>query len=539
MKALTAEEMREVDRLTTERFGVPSRQLMEAAGESVAVAARRACVRANRAGRAICVLCGKGNNGGDGFVAARHLLERGVSHVKVLLFANPSELRGDVAENFRRWSDQGGNTAVIADEAAWKAVWPEVASAGVLIDALLGTGLSGPARGLIATAVDDINRLSHNAKLPRPRLILAVDTPSGLPSDGAAAEGAVLRAHLTVTFTAPKVGQLISQDAPCCGELVLRQIGSPAALVEELGRQKLRISGPDEFALLPLVRAADSHKGTFGHALLVAGSLGKTGAAILSGLGCLRSGAGLTTIAAPDVVLQAIASGRPEYMTEPLASTSAGTIARKNLHDGALVRIGHGKNVIAIGPGVSTEAETQEFIRGTVRETPLPVILDADGLNAFAGKAELLRQRKSSFLAVTPHPGEMARLLGTSSAAVQEDRAKLARQAAAEWNAYVILKGFHTILAAPDGQVWVNTVGNAGLAKGGTGDVLTGVLAAMTAQFGTSDWLRVLALGVYLHGAAAGVKPYRPEDAGLLASEVAHHIPQARAWLIEEIRRGA
>ena len=538
MKALTAAEMREVDRLTTERFGVPSQHLMEAAGASVAAAAYRLCVKANRAERGICVLCGKGNNGGDGLVAALHLLQKGIRHIKVLLFADPSQLRGDAADNYRRWRDEGGNTALVTEDSAWKAIWPEVVSAGVLIDALLGTGLSGPARGLMAAAIEDVNRLSRNAKAAMPSLILAVDTPSGLPSDGAAAEGPVLRAHLTVTFTAAKVGQLVSPDAPCCGQLVVRPIGSPRALVEEVGKENLRVGGPEEFASLPLVRAADSHKGTFGHALLMAGSLGKSGAAILCGLGCLRSGAGLTTVATPDAVVQAVASGPPEFMTEPLSSTALGTIARKNLHDGTLARIGQGKSVVAIGPGVSTEPETQEFIRGAVRDTPLPIILDADGLNAFAGKADLLRQRKSAFLAVTPHPGEMARLLGTSSAAVQDTRARLAQQAAKEWNAHVILKGFHTILAAPDGQVWINTTGNAGLAKGGTGDVLTGVLAAMTAQFGTSDWLRVLALGVYLHGSAASAAPFRPEDAGLLAGDVARYMPRARARLLEEIRRG-
>ena len=538
MKALTAAEMREVDRLTTARFGVPSQQLMEAAGASIAAAAYRFSAKANRAQRGVYVLCGKGNNGGDGLVAARHLLEKGIRHIKVLLFAEASELRGDASDNYVRWRNEGGNTAVVADETAWRAIWPEVASAGVLVDALLGTGLSGPARGLMATAIDDLNRLSRNAKAALPSLILAVDTPSGLPSDGSAADGPVLRAHLTVTFTAAKVGQLVSPDAACCGQLVVRQIGSPPSLVEEIGQENLRVNGPDEFASLPLVRAADSHKGTFGHALLLAGSLGKSGAAILCGLGCLRSGAGLTTLATPDAVLQAVASGPPEYMTEPLASTATGTIARRNLHDGTLARIGQGKSVMAIGPGVGTEPETEEFIRGAVRDTPLPIILDADGLNAFAGKADLLRQRKSPFLALTPHPGEMARLLGTSSAAVQDTRARLAQQAAKDWNAHVILKGFHTILAAPDGQVWINTTGNAGLAKGGTGDVLTGVLAAVTAQFGTSDWQRVLALGVYLHGSAASAAPYRPEDAGLLAGDVARHIPRARARLLEEIRSG-
>jgi hydroxyethylthiazole kinase-like uncharacterized protein yjeF len=538
MKALTAAEMREVDRLTTARFGVPSLQLMEAAGAGVAAAARIPALKVNRVQKGICILCGKGNNGGDGFVAARHLLEMGVRHVKVFLFADPLELRGDAAENYRRWREEGGNTAVIKDESFWNAVWPEVASAGVIVDALLGTGLTGPARGLIAQAIDDVNRLSRNGKAPCPAFILAVDTPSGLPSDGPAAEGPVLYAHSTVTFTAPKVGQLVSPDAACCGQLLVRQIGSPYALVEEIGKENLRQTGPEEFGSLPLVRAADSHKGTFGHALLIAGSLGKSGAAILSGLACLRSGAGLTTLATPDSVLPAVASGPPEYMTEPLASTDTGTIARKNFVDGRLAQIGHGKTVLAIGPGLGTEPETQDFIRGVIRDTPLPLILDADGLNAFAGKADLLRQRKSEFLVITPHPGEMARLLGTSSAAVQDSRAKIAQDAAKRWNVHVILKGFHTILAAPDGQIWINATGNAGLAKGGTGDVLTGVLAGMTAQFGTSDWLRVLAFGVYLHGSAASIAPYRPEDAGLLASDVAQHLPRARRKLIEEIRRG-
>src|SRR5262249_55194297 len=209
-------EMREVDRLTTERYGVPGIQLMEAAGESVATAARVACYRANRAGKPISVLCGKGNNGGDGFVAARHLLQKGARHIKVLLFADPLELRGDAQENYRRWRDAGGNTAQIADESAWKDLWPEISSAGVIIDALLGTGLNGPATGLIALAIEDLNRLSNNAKSPTPALILAVDTPSGLPSDGDAAQGPVLHAHSTVTFTAPKVGQLVSPDAARC-----------------------------------------------------------------------------------------------------------------------------------------------------------------------------------------------------------------------------------------------------------------------------------------------------------------------------------
>jgi NAD(P)H-hydrate epimerase len=197
-----------------------------------------------------------------------------------------------------------------------------------------------------------------------------------------------------------------------------------------------------------------------------------------------------------------------------------------------------GKTVLGIGPGLGTDQETQEFIRKFVCETSMPTILDADGLNAFAGKAELLRLRKSPFLAITPHPGEMARLLQCTSAAIQGDRVKAAQEAANRWNAHVILKGFHSIIAAPDGQVLVNTTGNAGLSKGGTGDVLTGVLAALTAQFGTDDLTRILALGVYLHGAASSLLPPDEDFSGILASEVANAVPRARATLIEEIRRG-
>jgi len=364
-----------------------------------------------------------------------------------------------------------------------------------------------------------------------------VDTPSGLPSDGAAAEGPVLRAHATVTFTAPKIGQLISQDAAACGRLLVRSIGSPQAVVQETGQGTLRWAGPEEFSTLPLVRPIDSNKGTFGHVLLVAGSLGKSGAAILGGLAALRTGAGLVTVATPDVVLPIVAAAHPEYMTESLEVTPAGTIARGNLDRDQFAKLLQGKTCLALGPGLGTHPETQEFIRDVVRTNSLPMILDADGLNAFAGQGDLLSERAAKFLVVTPHPGEMARLLFTTTKAVQADRVQVAMDAARRWKAFVLLKGFHTLLAAPDGAVFVNTTGNAGLAKGGSGDVLTGVLAALTAQFGTEDWLRVLALGAYLHGAAADSLVDDGDASGLLASDVALAVPHAREELIAELRR--
>jgi NAD(P)H-hydrate epimerase len=289
---------------------------------------------------------------------------------------------------------------------------------------------------------------------------------------------------------------------------------------------------------LPLIRAVDSHKGTFGHVLVVGGSQGKSGAAVLAGYAALSTGAGLTTIACPDVIQPIIAAAHPEYMTEPLASTSHGSIAHSNLASGRLENILPGKTVLAIGPGLGTDSETQDVIRHLVKNVPRPIILDADGLNAFAARLDALRDRKSEFLCVTPHPGEMARLLGISNADVQADRLKAATEAAKRANAHVLLKGFHTVLAAPDGRAWINTTGGPALAKGGSGDVLTGVLAALTAQFGTSDWLRVLALGAYLHGAASLHTSGWKDASGELASGVAFAIPMMRHNLLREIQFG-
>ena len=535
MKALTAAEMQEVDRLTTERFAVPSHQLMENAGQSVAEVflEQYAHKMTNPPGR-VAVLCGKGNNGGDGFVVARHLKEE-AEQVHVYLFAKPEELRGDAAKNFQRWRDLGDVTTV-QSAADWDKARTDISSAEVIIDALLGTGIRGAATGLIAQAIEDVNRLSHDATAARPAWIVAVDTPSGLPSDGEAAAGPVIKAHWSVTFTAPKIGQLISLQAGCCGQLVVRDIGSPAALIEEVGKGSLRWAGPDEFAGLPLIRAAESHKGTFGHLLLLAGSLGKTGAAVLAGQAALRGGAGLVTIATPEPALPVIASMQPEFMTEGFPATTEGTFALEAIRSGELAQALKGITALSIGPGVGQHPETQEFLRSVVAETDLPIVLDADGLNAFASHGYLLEKKRTKSLVVTPHPGEMARLLGSTIPQVQHDRVKTASDAAKKWNAVVVLKGFHSITAGPQGEVFVNTTGNPALAKGGSGDVLTGLLGALIAQFGTQDLIRVVALGVYLHGLAADLLAEQSDASGVLAGEVAHAIPFARRKLLQELQ---
>jgi len=533
MKALTAAEMREVDRLTSERYGIPSLQLMENAGKQIFDFLRSAY--GDVATSHAAILCGKGNNGGDGFVVARYLQEEGLKP-SVYLFAEQTAVRGDAAENLVRLKKSGTKIQEVTTSAKWELVRGEVAKSRVIVDALLGTGLKGKVEGLLASVIEDVNQVSRDATSLQPEAVVAVDTPSGLPSEEEPAEGPVIRAHATVTFTAPKIGQLVSRDSACCGKFHVRNIGSPPELIEELGKRKIRWIEPREFLELPLVRPAHSHKGKFGHVLIFAGSLGKSGAAILAGRGALCSGSGLVTVATPDVVLPVVAAAQPELMTEPLTSTKAGTIASANGKSTRLSALLRSKTLLAMGPGIGIHRETQGFVTSLVRQTELPIILDADGLNAFAGRARDLAKRKTQHLVLTPHPGEMARLLGVSISTVQADRLGTALKAAKGWKAHVILKGFHTILATPDGQAFVNTTGNPGMAKGGTGDVLTGILAGTASQLGMQHWDRALALGVYLHGRSGDDSIAQRAEAGLLAGEIANTLPATCHRLLTELR---
>jgi len=298
----------------------------------------------------------------------------------------------------------------------------------------------------------------------------------------------------------------------------------------------LRWAGPEEFGGLPLIRAVDAFKNSYGHVLLVAGSAGKSGAAVLAGQSALRGGAGLVTIATAEPVQAIVAASQAEYMTQALESTKDGAISGEAIRSGRFAEILQGKTVLAMGPGIGTHAETQEFVREAVRTAEIPVVLDADGLNAFANQGDLLSKRKSTHLMVTPHPGEMARLLGSKSSDVEKHRVKVATEAARRWNAHVVLKGFHTLVASPRGEILVNTTGNAGLAKAGSGDVLTGLIAALVAQFGCEDLHRVVTLGVYLHGLAAEILSMPSDVSGLLAGDIAQAVPFARRKLIQDLQ---
>jgi ADP-dependent NAD(P)H-hydrate dehydratase / NAD(P)H-hydrate epimerase len=533
MKILSVNEMREVDRLTTERLGISQIALMENAGLAVArfVAAHFAPIDDRR----VTVLCGKGNNGGDGFVAARVLREMGAEPT-VFLFGDPLELRGEAAASFKGLcaaSAVAKDVKVIRDAASWEAARESILSARVIVDAMLGTGLRGAAEGVLAQCIEHVNRRDALTR------VVAVDIPSGISGDTGATGGPAIVADYTVTFTAPKVGMLVASASPFVGKLAVAKIGSPPELLEETARNNMRWTEPWEFRRMRFHRKADSNKGLYGHVLIVAGSVGKAGAAGMAARGALRTGAGLVTVATPEPVLATVAGFAPEIMTEPLHATAAGTIARDVFDSGGFARILHGKNVLAMGPGLTTQEETRKFVKAVVASRPaVPVILDADGLNAFDSCAEELRGGAELF-AVTPHPGEMARLLGCTARDVQASRVQIAMGAAAQWKAFVILKGNWTVIAAPDGRVWINSTGNPGMSSGGTGDVLTGMLAGLTAQFAAQqDWAETLALGVYLHGLAGDLAAEEFGEAPLAATDLIRRISPAFAQLYDELRAG-
>jgi len=544
MRILTAAQMREADRLTTERQGIPSPHLMENAGSGVVKFLQREFPDLSK--KRVVIFCGKGNNGGDGFVVARLLKEFGTAP-KVLVFAEPEEVCGDALlslERLRRAGEEIISVTTAKQWVAWKS--GELERCEIIIDALLGTGLNAPVTGLLAQVINDVNALgSHSCRRPK---IISVDMPSGLPSDGGPVNGPVIRADSTVTFTAPKMGQLLSTNSENVGHLVVHEIGTPRSLVDQIAddgadtRNQLRWLELQEFRDVPLRRRPDSNKGIYGHALIVAGARGKAGAAALAGFGALRSGAGLVTVATPEDSLPTVASFRPELMTAPLAQTDAGTVSLRNFEYNRFADLLTQKNVLGIGPGLSMNHETQQFILRVLLECPLPIVLDADGLNALAAASDeyinSLGRRKSPAIVLTPHPGEMARLLKITVKEVQADRLGSAQRAVAIYKSFVVLKGFHTIVVAPNGHAFINSTGNPGMATAGTGDVLTGMLTALTAQFGIERWEQILGLGVYLHGLAGDIAAEKFGEAPLVASDLIESIPAAFARLHTDIDNG-
>ena len=510
MKIVTSSEMREIDRRTSQRFGVPSLTLMENAGSAVAEFANSSFLTKGIYG----IICGRGNNGGDGFVVARKLHEIG-RNVQVLLLADPSELRGDAAANYERLPIKP-LVAKTTDELNSEAARGVFAS-DVLIDAILGTGFHPPVRGLYAQAIEKINASSAP--------VIAVDIPSGADADIMGSQtGAISRADGIVTFTAPRPAHVFGSLT--AGPIVITPIGSPHEAIQS--SLDLNVITAQEVAPLLAPRPRDSNKGMYGHVLVVGGSLGKAGAAAMAGFSALRAGAGLVTVATPRSVLPTVASFHPELMTEPLEETGDGTISSHARQ--AIEQLASKKTVLAIGPGISRNQETAEIVLKTVADSNLPIVLDADGLNAFEHHQDDLKGT-SRTLVLTPHPGEMSRLTGLSTAAIQRDRIRVARNFAQENGVILVLKGDRTIVANPQGEAWVNPTGNPGMATGGTGDILTGMVAGLLAQFPQRAAEAVLA-AVYLHGLAGDLSCYGTYSAGfgeqcLVATDLISAFPAA------------
>ena len=506
MKILTAAQMREVDQRTAE-LGIPSIVLMENAGHRVVEFLERQYVPL--AEHRVVIFCGKGNNGGDGLVVARQLFTRiRPRSLYVVLAGDPDEMRGDAAENIRMLEAVGCPVGL--------EVTPEMRAATIVIDALLGTGIHGAASGRAAELIRTINQGFPAAE------VVAVDLPSGLDSDSGTVSGDAVRAHHTVTFTAPKVCQVLSPACELAGKLHIAPIGSPPVLYEGDPSISLGLSEPSLFAHLFRARIRDSNKGLYGHVLVMAGGRGKTGAAAMAGLGALRAGAGLVTVASAASAISAIASHAPELMTEPLAETDNGAISTRSIEEGALGRILEGKTVVAMGPGMGRDKETVEFIRRAAAELEVPMVIDADGLNALAGQD--LHAKAPRIL--TPHPGEMSRLTGTSVAAIQQDRIGCARAFAEERGVHLVLKGNRSVTAAPDGRIWINPTGSPAMATGGTGDVLTGLIAGLLAQF--PDQLEpALLAAVWLHGRAGELGAEEIGEKPLIATDLFEFLPEA------------
>ncbi len=503
MRILNAAQMREADRCTIDEVGIPSLVLMENAGRQV-VAAIEAAYESELDER-IGILCGKGNNGGDGFVVARTLIQRGVD-TTVFVIGTVADVRGDARTNLDILGHLGVTVVEIADEQTWELHFSEISQCSLLVDAMFGTGLTSALGGMMETVVADINA----SGIP----VVSIDLPSGMSADTPHLVGDCIEASMTVTLAAPKLPLVLPPGEPHAGDVVIADIGIPPDVLEGLDGPRIDVLTPEQVRVLIEPRAAESHKGDFGLVTIVAGSRGKSGAACLAAAGALRSGAGLVTVATPAACQPVLAAMTPEIMTEALAESGEGTVVAAALE--RVLALQH--DVIACGPGLGRGPEVAEFVRGLLRRAAVPLVLDADALTVLADDSSALEGRDERVVIITPHPGEMARLIGVSVEAVQADRIQVAADFAAARRVYVVLKGFRTIIATPDGRVFINPTGNAGMATGGTGDVLTGMIAAWLAQL--LDAEAACQLAVFLHGAAGDLAEERHGAVAMIATDL-------------------
>ena len=506
---LTAKQMREADRFTIEEIGLPGVVLMENAGAAVADVIRDRYPGARR----VALFCGKGSNGGDGLVVARRLLER---NPLVILACARAELKGDSRVHLEAFERAGGAVVEAAGAEDWRTLVPGLARADLIVDALLGTGLKRQPEGVMAGAIAAIRSLAKDG-VP----VVAVDLPSGVPSDGGEMSWPAVEAAVTVTFVAPKYGHVLPPACDHVGDLLVADIGIPAAAAARTLPTLWLLEAADAAAPFPR-RSRAAHKGDFGHVLVIGGSPGKTGAAVLAASGAFAAGAGLVTIATATSSLPlVVAAARPEVMTEGLTSSPAGPLDRSAA--ARALALAASRDAVVLGPGLGADPATQAFVREIVRECPAPIVVDADALNALSGGlgGDFVRRERPTVL--TPHPGEMARLVGSTPAEVQQHRLETARNAAASTGAVVVLKGQRTLIAEGDGRAAVNPTGNPGMATAGSGDVLAGIVGALLAR-GTDAWAAATS-AVYVHGAAGDEAASRRGEESLTASDLIAALP--------------
>lgn len=508
MKIVTPRQMNEIDGITINRFGIPGVVLMENAALKVVEETIRTL--GSLTGKNILVFAGKGNNGGDAFAAARHFYNKGAS-VKVYTVCKKDDIGGDARINFDILDRMGLKTTEVSEAAHLHAVTAELAFADIVVDGIFGTGLRGGITGLPGDLIKAIND-SH-------KTILSIDIPSGVNGATGEAAGVCIRANKTVTFGLPKLGMVVHPGCEYAGELVVADIGIPGAAVDSLGVKTHLIDRDRVAAILPR-REVQSNKGNYGKILIVTGSAGMTGAGCLAARAALRTGAGLVYLGVPARLTQIYDTLSIESVTLPLADREPGILSRTCIRD--LLELSARKNVIAIGPGLSSDDDIFGIVREVIANSKVPLVLDADALNVLAKDVSMLKNLKTEAV-VTPHPGEMARLAGTTIEKVQNKRLETAQEFAARWGVTTVLKGAGSIVAAPDGTIYINPTGNPGMATGGSGDVLTGVIAALIGQ-----GLKVpdaAAAGVYIHGLAGDFAAADKGEHGMIAGDLAEELP--------------
>ncbi|HYO63594.1 MAG TPA: NAD(P)H-hydrate dehydratase [Pyrinomonadaceae bacterium] len=574
-KIITAEEMREIDRLTVERYATPSLLLMEAA--AVAVARQIASHFSNDLRRKTAlVLCGRGNNGGDGAAIARALWRAG-ARADVLLFGSVGETKGDTRVNFdaarRLASFEAGSkerpSLLSFVECDSVSAWEELASArrsyDVIVDALFGTGLKRPLEGIFRQVVEHLSLLRRARERAGEGVpfFVSVDVPSGLDADSAEPVGEAVSADLTVTFTAPKPANVLPPAAHFNGRLFVAQIGSPPSLIDAAPSRLFLAEADDARRWLARTRyAPDSYKNTHGHVLVVAGSRHMTGAAVLSANAAMRAGAGLVTVATPRSAAAAVAARlMPEVLTAALEETDEGALTFEAIEE--VSKLAERADALAVGPGLtSADERTRRFVRALVEQRTKPLVIDADGLNSLAPWPDGLKGSKELPIIITPHAGEMRRLLGddarrpddaqtadesampephaqTSGERLRADRVGVVRGFAVAHQLHVVLKGTRVLVAAPDGRVFVNPTGNAGLGRAGSGDTLTGIVVAFNAQAfaalrADADALEATLAAVYVGGLAGDLAARERGMRTLTASDVREHVGAALRALDEQ-----